>query len=322
MAWRFPLVPAPAPGEKQHGHVEWDDRVLRGWDWPYIAAHGAGPGPAVLVLAGVHGSEYSSIDAAVRLAATLDPARMQGQVLCLPLVNPPAFWQRSAYVCPVDNLNPNRVFPGRQHGSFTERLAWQVTEHAMRHADALLDLHGGDVPEALVPFAIYERTGNAVLDGRSLALAEAFGLPVILAQGAGDAPIDGPTYSAAARLGVAAVIAEDGGCGVCDPVAADRLHAGAQNALRRLGVLPGEARAMPASRLYESFVWIRSRQAGFFRPCVAVGDILAPGDRVGSLGDFFGAVLEDIVTPVGGEVLFLVLSSAISSDGLICGIGA
>lgn len=321
-AWRFPLVAAPMPGSRQQGHVVWDDPVLAGWDWPYVAVRGAEPGPAVLVMAGVHGSEYSSIDAAVRLAAKLDAGEIRGQVLVLPLLNPAAFWQRSAYVCPVDNLNPNRVFPGRPLGSFTERLAWHVTERCIRHADALLDLHGGDIPEALVPFSILERTGDAALDERSRALAGAFGLPVLLEQDPSGSPIAGTTYAAAARLGVAAVIAEDGGCGRFDPAASDRLLAGAENALRGLGTLPGEARAMPAPRSYHSFVWVRARQAGFFKPCVAVGDVVAQGAVIGRLGDLFGTMLEEIAAPASGEVLFLVVSSAIATDGLICGIGA
>lgn len=320
--WKFPLVPAPAPGKKRQGHVAWGDAVLTGWDWPYIAVHGLQPGPAVLVTAGVHGSEYTSIDAAVRLAARLDPLQMHGQVLCLPLLNPPAFWQRAAYVCPIDNLNLNRVFPGKPLGTFTERLAWHVTERAIRHADACFDLHGGDIPEALVPFTIYEQSGDAALDARSRVIAEAFGLPVMLAQNPGTSPIAGPAYATAARLGVPAIIAEDGGLGVCDPAGADRLLRGAENALHALGVLPGGARAMPSPRTYENFVWVRSLHAGFFKPSVAVGDTVAAGAVLGSTGDFFGTMREEIVSPTDGQVLFLVVSSAIAEAGLICGIGA
>jgi predicted deacylase len=319
--WRFPLVSPPAPGEKRQGHVDWHDPVLSGWEWPYVAVHGANPGPAVLVIAGVHGSEYTSIDAAVRLAATLDPHELCGQFLCLPLLNPPAFWLRSAYVCPVDNLNLNRVFPGKPLGSFSERLAWHVSERAIRHADALLDLHGGDIPEALVPFTIYERTGSDTLDARSLGLAEAFGQPIVLAQAASNAAISGPTFAAAARMGVPAIIVEDGGLGACDPAAVERLVEGAENMLRHLGLLHGAARAMPLPQVYDSFVWIRSPAAGFFRPQVSVGDLVQAGSTLGAVSDFFGSILEEVTSPASGRILFLVVSSALAEDGLICGIG-
>lgn len=319
--WRFPLVPDPLPGGKTTDHIDWRDRVLTGWDWPYVAVHGAQPGPAVLVLAGVHGSEYVSIDAAVRLGAALDPAQVHGQVLVLPLVNPPAFWEHTAYVCPIDNVNPNRAFPGRAHGSFTQRLAHHITERALRHADAVLDLHGGDIPEALVAFTIYEETGDTALDARSRAMAEAFGLPAMLAQPAGNSPIGGTTYAAAARLGIPAIIAEDGGAGVYDAAAADGMLAGAKSVLRSLGVLPGGARPVTAPTKYGRFVWIRSRHAGFFKPRIKVGDDVAAGDLIGTVGDFFGATVEEITAEAAGRVLFLVVSAAVGSPGLICAIG-
>jgi predicted deacylase len=320
--WRFDLVPAPPPGTKATGFVDWRDPVVAGWEFPYVAVNGAEAGPAALVIAGIHGSEYVSIDAAVRLGAALDPSAVRGQVLCLPLLNPAAFWERTAFVSPIDNLNPNRAFPGKPLGSFTERLAHRLTERAIRHADALVDLHGGDIPEALLAFTIYEQTGDSALDGRSRAMAEAFGMPAMLGQPPGNSPIAGTTYSTAARLGVAAVIAEDGGAGVYDADAAQRMLAGTENALRAVGVLPGGVRPMPAPTRYGRFVWVRTALAGFFKPSVRVGDVVAEGAMLGTIGDFFGRTVETVVAASAGRVLFLTISAAVKADGLICGIGA
>lgn len=319
--WKFDLVPAPAPGSIVRGHVDWRDALLRGWEWPYVAIHGANPGPAVLVLAGVHGSEYVSIDAAIRLGATLNPADINGQILCLPLLNPPAFWERAPYVNPIDNLNPNRVFPGKPNGTFTERLAHHVTQRAMRHADAIIDLHGGDIPEALVAFTIHEETGDSALDARSQAMAEAFGLPAMLAQPQSNSPIGGTTYATAARMGIPAIIAEDGGQGVYDPNLAERMHQGTRNVLRQLGVLPGGAPAVAKPHRYGRFVWVRTANAGFFRTAVSVGDDVTLGQSLGTIVDFFGAIIEDVKAEADGRILFLVISAAVARQGLICGIG-
>jgi predicted deacylase len=257
----------------------------------------------------------------VRLGAGLDPAELRGQVLCLPLLNPAAFWERTPYVSPIDNLNPNRTFPGKPLGTFTERVAHHLTERAIRHADALIDLHGGDIPEALVAFMIYEETGDAALDARSRAIAEAFGMPAMLAQPPGRSPISGTSYAAAARLDVPAVIAEDGGAGVYDAAAADRMLAGTENALRALGVLPGGARPVAQPHRYGRFVWVRAGAAGFFKPAVQVGDTVAPGAALGTINDFYGRVVETVAAEAAGRVLFLVVSAAIKANGLICGIG-
>ncbi len=319
--WRFELVPAPERGCKTQGYVDWGDPVLSGWKWPYIAVHGREPGAAVLVTAGIHGSEYASIDAAVQLAATLDPAGVRGQILCLPLMNPPAFQERTAYVSPVDNLNLNRVFPGSPRGSFTERLAWSLVQRAMRHADACLDLHGGDLPEALAPFTLHYETGESATDARSRKMASAFGSSSLLVQQLSAGPITGLAAAAAASLGIPAIIAEDGDAGLCAPAAAARLLAGTQNVLRTLDVLDGAVQEHPPPRCFDEFVWIRSRAGGFFKQSVQVGDDVEAGTIIGTIYDFFGKVIETVTASASGKVLFLVISPAMTRDGLVCGIG-
>ena len=319
--WRFDLVPAPANGTKATGHVDWGDPMLAGWQWPYIAVNGAAPGPAVLVTAGIHGSEYVSIDAAVRLGASLDPRSVKGQVLCLPVMNPSAFWERTAYVSPVDNLNLNRVFPGKPKGTFSERLAHYLVERAMRHADAFIDLHGGDIPEALVPFNIWYETGNEAVDDRSRRMAEIFGAAALITQRSHGAPVAGLAYATAAMLGIPAMIAEDGGAGQYESGAALRMLEGVENVLRSLAVLDGPVRNVPPPRRFDRFSWVRTGEAGFFRPEVKVGDEIAAGGRLGVLVDFYGQPVEEVTSPDKGQILFMVVSAAIGRAGLICGVG-
>jgi predicted deacylase len=319
--WKFELTPAPAQGTKVQGLVAWDDATLTDWDWPYIAVRGTEPGPSVLITAGIHGSEYPAIDAAVRLGAMLDPRSIKGQVLCLPLMNPSAFWQRAAYVVPEDGQNLNRAFPGSPDGSVSQRLAWQLVRKAIRHADAYIDMHGGDMPEALVPFSIYQESGIAEVDAKSDLMARAFGSPSLLVQRRSTGSLSGMTIMAAADLGIPAIIVEDGGAGLYDAAIATTMAEGARSVLRSLGVLTDAPPTIIAPDRYASFLWPRSRQAGFFRPRVSVGDSIAAGDTIGALNDFFGQVTETIIAEASGRILFLVTSPAISENGLICGIG-
>ena len=207
-------------------------------------------GLAVLVTGGIHGSEYASIDAVMRLGTALDPKTVKGQVLCLPVMNPSAFWERTAYVSPIDNLNLNRVFPGKAKGSFSERLAYHLVEKAIRGADAYIDMHGGDVPEALVPFNIYHETGNSEVDAKSRQMAEVFGAPAVIVQRSHGAPVSGLAYATAAGLGVPAMIAEDGGAGQYDSTIAERMLGGLENVLRSLEVIPGTLRNLPPPRRF------------------------------------------------------------------------
>src|SRR5829696_1388995 len=96
MVVEFPwsLVPQPAEGEKRSGYLSWSDVVLQGLRWPYIAVRGKHPGRAVAIVASVHGGEYTSILGALRLGRVLNPDRVHGALLVLPIGNPPAFWER------------------------------------------------------------------------------------------------------------------------------------------------------------------------------------------------------------------------------------
>ena len=94
---------------------------------------GAAPGKTLVVTAGVHGCEYVGIQALRRLAADLDPARLSGNVILLPLANPSAFYAGAKQVVPEDGVNLNRAFPGNSAGPLSARLAfaleicWQIS---------------------------------------------------------------------------------------------------------------------------------------------------------------------------------------------------
>ena len=91
---------------------------------PVVLINGTEPGPTFCVTAAIHGAEYPCVEAAKRLALTLDPERLRGQVIVVPIVNPVAFRARSIYVTPLDGKNLNRQFPGKEQGTFSEALAY------------------------------------------------------------------------------------------------------------------------------------------------------------------------------------------------------
>jgi len=89
---------------------------------PVITVTGAKDGPVLFVNAGVHGGEYSAIEAVIRLGKTLDATKIAGTIILMPVLNLPAFRSRTPFVCPIDNVNPNRVFPGDPNGSYSEQM--------------------------------------------------------------------------------------------------------------------------------------------------------------------------------------------------------
>src|SRR6266550_2807421 len=82
-----------------------------------------------------------------------------------------AFQGRNIYICPLDGKNPNRVFPGNPEGTASDRLAHTLFTQVIAPSTCYVDLHGGDINEALVPFTIMVETGDQAVDARTLGLA-------------------------------------------------------------------------------------------------------------------------------------------------------
>jgi predicted deacylase len=272
------------------------------------------------LLAGIHGAEYASIAAARRFMQSLDERQLAGTVVAAPIVNVTSFWARSPFVVPEDGKNLNRCFPGDASGTFAEALADAVFRNLIAPSDYLVDLHGGDLVEALQPFALHDESPQ---EDRARAMATAFGLPYVVRQARSDSPIAGTTSAAAADVGIPAIIAEAGGCGLLEEDAVAMLARGVENVLRLLGLLPGEPEPPPQPmRSVGRFLWLRSQEAGWWEPSVRVGEELEAGARLGTVTDLYGGVLEEIVAPEAGVLLFVTTSPAVGANGLLLGLGA
>jgi predicted deacylase len=231
-----------------------------------------------------------------------------------------SFRRRSPFVVPADGKNLNRCFPGKPDGSYAEVLAHAIFEELIAPADVVVDLHGGDMVEALEPFAIYEESG---VEERARGIAVAFGLPYVVRERSSETGLAGMTSSAAARAGVPAIIAEAGGRGQLEEHAVQMLADGVGNVLRHLDMLPGEP-APPAFPQYDvgNFVWLHSEQQGWWDAAVGSGDAVTEGQVVGTVRDLWGDVHEEIRAPSDGIVLFLTTSPAVEAEGLLLGLGS
>ncbi len=302
-----PIVAAHA--SRATGLVPVDLGEGRSVELPVVVVNGAAPGPRVAVTAGIHGAEYVSIAALREVAMGLDPATVRGSLVAVLTANPAAFAARSIYVNPMDGLNLNRAFPGTADGSPSQRLARWITDHVIAASDVFVDMHCGDMNEALVPFTGIEETGDADVDRRSRALAEAYGLRYLLI-----GPAPGTTTTAAAALGIPAVLAEVGGQGRW-PAEDVALHAGGLRRLLRAAGLIDEVPDAPpsATEVLPTEGWLRATTSGYWHPSVEVGARVAKGDVVGEVQDAFGVVLERPTAPLDGVVIFLVTSLAMNS---------
>jgi predicted deacylase len=235
----------------------------------------------------------------------------------VPVINLPGFVARSIYVCPLDGKNPNRVFPGDAGGTGSEQIADWVFRNVISQADYYVDLHGGDLIEALVPFTIFFRSGNEQVDAMSLEMAKIFGIHYLVSSGT-----PGSTISAASSAGIPSILTESGGQGIWTPgQVADHTN-GLQRLMRYLKMIPGSAPELTPFTLLERFLWVRSGHEGFWYPQVSVGETVRAGQELGYIKDWEGNVLQTGLSPDKGTVLFIVSSLAIHEKDPLFAVGA
>ncbi|NMP23360.1 succinylglutamate desuccinylase/aspartoacylase family protein [Sulfobacillus harzensis] len=284
---------------------------------PATDIQGAGSGPTLFITAGVHGGEYTGIEASIRLATELNPEQLNGRVKIIHLSNPPAFWAKRQYVNPLDEKNLNRVFPGNAQGSVTERIADVVIAEA-RTADFWADLHSGDIHEALLPFTLFSDQGSLRVAQQAERLARAYGIDHILRS----TSIAGGSYAAAAELGIPAITAESGQLGrMSDADVAVHLR-GPKSLLKHLDMLPGMKPPLLTAPVLTQFAWISSPASGLYYSDLAAGQRVSAGQLAGLIRDIFGHRVAEVLVPQDGIILFTVASLAINQGDPLFAVAA
>ena len=116
---------------------------------PVLAVNGALPGPTLCLTAAVHGDELNGIEMVRRVMHDLDPGKVSGAVIGVPIVNVQGFRRGSRYL--PDRRDLNRYFPGNPNGSAAARIAHSFFANVVTHCDALVDLHTGSFERANLP---------------------------------------------------------------------------------------------------------------------------------------------------------------------------
>lgn len=303
-----------ARGQRVSGFLPVPAGVDEASSIPVTIVHGAGDGPVLALIAGVHGYEYPPITALQALRNEIDPALLQGTIIMVHVANMPSFLGRSIYYSPVDGKNLNRMFPGDANGTLSQRTADLITTGIIDQADYLIDLHAGDGNEALRPYVYMPVTGDAQFDAKIKALALAFGLDHIVID-EGPKTASGPslfTDQTALLRGIPAITAETGQSGSNDTQWVGLAKTGVWNVLRHLNMMPGKAVPNSGVTWLGDYQVILSPESGIFRAAVRDGYLVTEGALLGVLVDFFGDRVMEIRAPFTGIVNYVISTPPVS----------
>jgi predicted deacylase len=264
---------------------------------PVLLVKGAAEGKTLVITAGVHGDEFEGVRAVLEVCADIDPGKMNGTLLAVPVANPPAFW-KGMRISPLDQCNLARAFPGREQGTATQVIAFHLGRSIISQADFYLDLHSAGVKLLMPSMAGYDAS-----DRRSRQAAVAFGAPVIW----GHPTISpGRTISFAASRGIPWLYTEARGAGRIDDEDLSMFKRGVVNLLRHLNILPG---AVEKAELLHSLYGdgdldasITAAWPGFLVPVAKLLEEVKQGQELGRTLDAHGQVVEIFKSPRDGVV--------------------
>ena len=243
----------------------------------------AGPGPAVALIAGVHGDEWEGQAAILDLWHQLPDILQRGTVYLLPAVNAEASLAGTR-LSPTDGGNLNRAFLGEPARGYTEGVAAVLEARLLPRVQAMVDVHSGGASLRYLPSSVITRYGDDAYDARLPALARAFGLPHCMYFRGGEA---GSMPAAASRHGVLRLSAEIGGGRETRQELADRCRDGLLGCLAELGLLPDRAPPRtPEVRLHDldtPAATLRAREPGVFVPGVELGQSVGARQPIGRL---------------------------------------
>ena len=268
----------------QHGFLKIPySRNDSAWGWVMLPVSYAknGDGPGAILTGANHGDEYEGPIALQDLANRIDIDRVQGRVIIIPMLNFPAF-QAAQRVSPIDQLNMNRVFPGKPKGSVTELIADYITNALLPMCDYVLDIHSGGKTLEFLPFAAYheleDKSQQAACEAATLAFAAPYYISLI------EIDAGGMYDTQAEEMGKVFVSTELGGGGTATPATAEIGKRGVHNFLVHAGILDAEIIQPPQPSIKldmtQDGAYVFAEHNGLLEPCVGLGDKVRKGDLI------------------------------------------
>jgi hypothetical protein len=298
-------------GVKEKGWIEFKYRntgePIR---FPIGTVHGVQDGPTLVVLGGMHGSEFCGIEAAIRLFREVDPSKLKGTLKVGMIYNLPAFVNNLGFLVPHDGKNPMSTFPGTPLGTYGEAMAYYFDQAVLSTADYFVELHGGDIPEALTPFIIYHETGDPHQDTAAKAMSMGYNIPYVIGEKLTDLQkVPNYAFGLCAWRGKPGILCESGQQGILDEHWVNVHLTGLRNTLIGLGMLEGTPVQTVKHTFLADYTAVRSEIEGMWYPSVKMEEMVKPGQVVGVVRDYHGQDVMEVKAKVDGPVTVIRTSS-------------
>jgi predicted deacylase len=281
---------------------------------PVHVVHGRRPGPRLFITGAIHGDEINGVEIVRRLSHGVDPTRLSGTVIGVPIVNVFGYSRGSRYL--PDRRDLNRHFPGSRSGSIASRIANAFFQDIVRHCDVLVDFHTGSFDRSNLPQVRADLTNPDVLE-----FTRGFGATVVL-HSPGNR---GMLRVAATNVGIPSVTFEAGAPTRLEPAEIAQAVSAIDRLMIKLGMredpaaglpLPGDTpvitpEAPEPAPIFLDSRWVRANSGGLLISDVSLGQRVLAGQRLGKVIDPVSNVERYILAPVPGRVIGMSQNQAV-----------
>jgi hypothetical protein len=275
---------------------------------PTVVIRGKQDGPVLWISSAIHGDEINGVEIISRLLEYVTPKNIRGTLIAVPIVNVFGFTHQSRYL--PDRRDLNRSFPGSKTGSLAARLAHLFMNEVVAKATHGIDLHTGAIHRCNL---IHTRCdpGNET----NLALAMAFGAPVVLVNKSGK----GTLRAAANKKDIPNILVELGEALRFDEPFIEECNQGILRVMNLIGMLENEVScSLSQPVVVKETVWVRARHGGLFHADVDLGDRVEKGQKIGKIHDVLGQNRGTLVSPKPGIVICIAKNPLVyQGDALI-----
>jgi len=261
---------------------------------PLFVKRGKKDGPTLFISAAVHGDELNGIEIINRIINSKAIQKIKGTLIAVPMVNVYGVLNQSRYL--PDRRDLNRSFPGSKRGSLAARMAYSFLNEVVAKADYGIDFHTGAIHRSNLP-----QIRANLDDPETLALSEAFGLPVLL-----NANLrDGSLRQCASEMNTKVLLYEAGEALRFDELAIRAGVKGTINVMRHLGMLP---KSRSKAKKIEPFIarksgWVRATESGMVVHHKQLGDYVTKGETLATVNNPFGEELDTIKSNAEGIII-------------------
>lgn len=288
---------------------------------PVMILNGAGKGPTLLIISAVHGNEVVGTEAIKRVMTSLDPKKVDGTIIGIPVVNIPAYLQDSRVnlmESPAgDNDLGNMLLKGGGiQGPQSQAIANILHEKVFPKAEYVIDLHSSapgsyNYPRAIV-IGDYVQLPQALKD-KCNALGKACNFEIIFKPGKvkWEGMYFDPYTMFENTYGIASIILETGAAPTTEDV--ETLLYGIDNIMKHLKMISGAPLNKNKQVYIDRLVAFRTKNGGMFRLIAKMGSRVKKGDVIGEVTNLFNEVVETVRATEEGIIIKVATSSLIST---------